>query len=425
MTFRNWRIWVKSLPLSQKWFVVLILLRPIIDVFYFLKEISPVLSPLYIAGILTPILIGISYISRRFPKKYPSLLIDANFTIWSALVIFNVVLLTMIETGFQLVGNILRYTSPILLYFYLRSFVKSRKELNGLLQTFYYSALIPAAFLCYEMAIAPINPELLSANRGGAARMQGAYADIMNYAIYAIGALIIKCYFFLSKSRLKQVRIKNRFNLALVMLFCLGGLLAIKQSSSWGVALSIGILFILFNLNSVKGKFAVILLMPVFLFAGQRVFTSKIEPLIEKEYEVIEGDADLDRSFNGRMSRWKKYFSIWAEMPISSNLVGTPLSGDKVSSVMVSGGMHSDYVRVLFFTGIIGLSTYLLFFVNIVKRVRFLKRPEIFLILAVSLTVLLFSVTTTPLLYIPLSYFMFPVFAYAALPKPILLGSNG
>ncbi len=415
---------MKQLPFSLRWFVVLILLRPIIDVFYFLKELSPALSPLYIAGILTPILIGVSYVSRSFPKKYPSLLVDTNFGIWSALVLFNIILLVTIEEGVQLMGNVLRYSSPILLFFYLRHFVKSKTDLIGLLQTFYYSALIPAAILCYELVYDPINTELLSASRGGEERMQGAYADIMNYAIYAIAALIIKCYFFLRKVRVKQVRIKDRMNLALVILFCYAALVAIKQSSSWGVAIAISVLFILFNLSSIKGMIIVILLTPLLLFAGQRVFENRIEPLIEKEVKVIEGEKEVDRSFNGRMARWKKYFDIWSDMSISSNLIGTPLSGEKTASIMVSGGMHSDYVRVLFFTGILGLIAYLFFFVNMVRKIRFMKAPESFLILSVCGTVLLFSISTTPLLYVPLSYFIFPVFAYATLPKPVLKRSN-
>ncbi|MGB0390749.1 MAG: O-antigen ligase family protein [Salibacteraceae bacterium] len=424
MKYKAWKLWVKQLPLSMKWFVVLILLRPIIDVFYFLKEISPLVSPLYIVGILTPVLIGVSFLSRKFPKKLPSLIIDTNFGLWSLIVIFNLLLLFVIETGFQLVGNLLRYTAPILLYFYLRHFIKSKKDMIGLLQTFFYSAIIPATFLFYELIVSPINPEYLSAGRGGEVRMQGAYADIMNYAIYALGALLIRLYFYLRLSQFRKARIKDKIMLLVVILSCFAGLVAIKQSSSWAVGLFIGFLFLVFSMRNIKGVFVVILMLPFLLFIGQKVFNSKIEPLIQKEYKVLDGSADVSRSFNGRMSRWIKYFDIWSEMSVTSNLLGAPISGNKKASVMISGGMHSDYVRVLFLSGIIGLSLYLLFLFNIIRRFTLVRAPEKFLIIGVVVTIALLSISTTPLLYVPFTYYIFPILAYVALPKPILLSKD-
>ncbi|HEX5003120.1 MAG TPA: hypothetical protein VFW78_11545, partial [Bacteroidia bacterium] len=56
MSFRQWRRWYSGLHSSVKWFIVLVILRPVIDNFYYLKTVSPFLSPLYLVGVLTPLL---------------------------------------------------------------------------------------------------------------------------------------------------------------------------------------------------------------------------------------------------------------------------------------------------------------------------------------------------------------------------------
>ncbi len=399
---------------------MLILLRPIIDLFYFLKEISPLISPLYIVGILTPIFIFFSFISRGFPKKIKSLILDLNFGLWSLLVIFNLLVFFLIMSGFEAVSDIIKYSSPLLLYFFFRHFIRSKVDLIGVLQTFFYSAYIPSALLIYELFFGAINPEFLSEGRGGGARIHGGYADIMNYAIYFSGALMIQCYFFLRSSKMKAISSKKIVKLIFVIGLCFIGFISIKQTSTWAVALFIASLFLFFNLKNLKVFLVILVMTPVIGYVGVYIFKNKIEPLIEKEYKVIEGEADIERSFNGRMTRWVKYFNIWAEMPLSSNLFGTSLSNQKVAITMVSGGMHSDYVRVLFLTGIFGLLLYLSFLSFLFRKGFGLASPEKFLIFSAVGSIVLFSISATPLLYAPLLYYILPIFSYAALPKPIL-----
>lgn len=421
MTYKNWKIWLGLLPASLKWFAVLILVRPIIDVFYFLKDISPFISPLYIVGILTPLAVVLSFISRGFPKKYKSFVTDFNYGTWAVIVIVNLLLLFTLYGGFGIAADVLRYCTPIFLFYYIRHFVCSKVDLIGLLQTFYYSAYIPAGLLIYELIFGAISPEYLSEGRGGGARVQGAYADIMNYAIYITGAFLIRCYFFLRSVRVKKVSSGKIINLLIVFVICFIGLVSIKQTSSWIVIAFLIFLFLAFNLSNKRGATTILFLIPFIIILGQSTFKSKIEPLIEKEYKVIDGDADIERSFNGRMSRWVKYFDIWFDMSIASNVFGSTLSGHEKVPVMFSGGMHSDYVRVIFLTGVLGLIFYLLFFINLANRVKKIPVPERFLVFGAIGSILLYSVSTTPLLYAPLIYSFYPIFAYAALPKSILL----
>ncbi len=424
MSFKNWKIWLKQLPLSLKWFAILILIRPLIDQFYFLKSISPFISPLYIVGFLSPLLLGLSFLSRRFPRKYKSFIIDFNFGLWGILVGINLILLIFIKPGLGTAASAFKLLTPIILFFYFRHFVKSKVNLIGILQTVYYSAFIPAILLFYELIFNPINAEYLTDSRGGGERIQGGYADIMNYAIYISAALLIKGYFFIRNSKINQNTINQWIGLLIVVMVCFLGLSGIKQTASWTVAGFLIALFLYFRMRSIKGLFILILFIPVILFIGNKTYNDKIEPLVNKEIQVLDGEKDIERSFNGRMGRWIDYFEIWLEMPVGSNLVGVSTSGEKSAVGMTGGIVHNEFIRILFLSGILGLFLFLNFILMIFRRIRFLGRPERFLVVGALGTFVLFSISTTPLNYAPMAYYIFPIFAFAAMPKVILKKRN-
>ena len=86
MEYKDWKLWIGSLPWHLKWFVILVLIRPIVDNFYYLKNISPVLSPLYFVGITTPILCVIALINYR-KKDYS--VFDLLYGIWGLLMLIS------------------------------------------------------------------------------------------------------------------------------------------------------------------------------------------------------------------------------------------------------------------------------------------------------------------------------------------------
>lgn len=424
MSFTIWRKWFKQLPLSIKWFILLLLIRPVLDQFYFLKEISPFLSPLYLVGILTPFFIFMSFGVRSFPKRIQSLKSDLLFGMWSVLLFANLIAVFLIDSPMDSLATLLRFSLPVLLYLYFRSVVNSKLNLIGILQTLYYSAYFPALLLGYEFIFGSLNAEYLTESRGGGERMQGGYADIMNYAIYISSALIIKAYFFF-RSKKSYFKRKNFRGLVLTLIVSFFGLIAIKQTISWLVFVYLISLFMVFNFKSAKGKLIVIILAPIFILIGLSVFESKIEPLIEKEYAVIDGEKEVGRAFNGRASRWIYYFEVYSTLPVISNVFGTPLSLEQEAKPMISGLMHNEYIRLLFLTGIVGLALFLLFLFGLFRKVWLMDRADRFLGLAVLGSFAIFAVTTTPLIYAPYLYFVIPVFAYMALPSIILKRNNG
>lgn len=420
MNFKNWKIWLSQLPISLKWFVILVLIRPLIDFFYFLKNVSPLLSPIYVIGVLFPLLVIFSFLSKKFPRKHSSFVFDINFSVWSLLVGLNIIFLSLIDFSLDFIGESIKFLTPFFLLFYLRHFIKSKVNLIGILQTAYYSAYIPAILLIYEITFGSINAEYLTDSRGGGARIQGGFADIMNYAIYITAALLTQFYLYIRRAKKNQNTFRHKIILAIVVVMCFIGLAGIKQTSSWAVAFFLVSLFVFFNMNSIKGFLITLLFIPIMIVVGQSIYSDNIKPLVNKEIQVLDGQKDIDRSFNGRAGRWKIFFKIWADMPIISNVIGVSTSGSKHSNIMVSGAMHSEYVRVLFLSGIIGLLLFLSILMLVYKKAKHMKPPERFLIIGALGIIVLYSVSTTPLLYAPLLYYIFPIFAYAALPVIIL-----
>src|SRR6185436_9336818 len=155
MKFKEWKEWYKSLPKGYKWFVWLILLRPLIDNFYYLKEISPFLSPLYIVGLLTPIVIFYSVSTKKKPLQTD---LDTNFRLWGGIVIAGIIFMAftgIFTLPFWIVS--LKISAPIYLFIFFRYFIRSRKDLDGVLQTFLYSSLVIICIFSYETVVHPLN----------------------------------------------------------------------------------------------------------------------------------------------------------------------------------------------------------------------------------------------------------------------------
>ena len=149
MNYKEWLAWYKSLPLSKRWFIILILARPITDNFYDLKEVSVLTSPLYIIGILTPILIIFSLTSSTLKPSVKSN-IDIPFWIWGILVALNCIWMYTINLSVVALGDAIKYLIPLFLFAYCRRFVENKTDLLGICQTFLYASIFPFAMLMYE-----------------------------------------------------------------------------------------------------------------------------------------------------------------------------------------------------------------------------------------------------------------------------------
>lgn len=116
MNFRIWLKWFKSLHITKKWFIVLILIRPIVDNFYELKETSSLASPLYIVGVLTPILIFLSMTSNKLARIKESVY-DSPFKLFTYFLVGNCLVFYATQLSISSIGDVIKYITPALIFF--------------------------------------------------------------------------------------------------------------------------------------------------------------------------------------------------------------------------------------------------------------------------------------------------------------------
>jgi hypothetical protein len=426
MSFTDWKKYWKSLDWTRKWFPVFILIRPLVDNFYQIKEISSFLSPLYIVGVLTPVLIIASMQSGKLRRPVPNSS-DEFMRVWGIVIAINCLILLITQFTIDNFGDSIKYITPVLLFFYARHFIQRKEDLHFLLQTFLYSCIYPFGMLAYEVFIGPIDPHHVSEGRGGGTRLRGQYGDSMSYAVYFIGSFLVFSYFFLHKLFMTGRKVKvPTGKLFILFLVCLFGIINIRHVSTWSVFLTTLILFVYFNARNAKGIMVVVFVGLVILpFFARKLYEGQIRPLIEKEFSVMSGEKDVEFAFNGRVQRWERYFDVWYKMPAFARFFGVPFSGFKQAPTMIGGGMHNDYIRIVFLSGIFGAALYILFIITVLFQQKRFRPPERYLIMSACAATLLYSMSTLPTLYLALMNYTFPIFAFTMLPRSKAYGIAG
>ena len=414
MTYREWKTWVGALPWTMKWFVLLVLFRPVIDIMYFLKEVSPVVSPLYIIGVLTPIIIVLCLFSGRFPGKENTKQ-DVLMNAWGVILGINCMLILTLEISLDSLQLIIKLISPILLFIYLRHFIRSKQNLIGILTTFLYSTIFPFGMQLFERFISPLGQTV---HTRGHVRFEGLFADVVSYAIYIMGALLVAAYFFLRRESGESFR-KRSIRLGVVGILAVMGLVNMHHTASWMVA---GMLFALLCFCSLrKGQLSTIAFLVILLAIGYIGFgntiSERLSDSLQTDIAVLDGEKDIDRAFHGRVWRWKMLINYWLDKPIIDQALGLSVSAMYVDYMMFGSAIHNDYMRIISVTGILGFLLYGAYYVVLLAQSMKLRLEDQFLVQGSVLIMLMYSVTTTPTLYMPLLYLVFSIYAYGALPR--------
>lgn len=387
------------------------LLRPIIDNLYFLKNISPFLSPLYIVGVLTPVLVIIAIAKRPKPKQSK---LDKYFKIWSIFIligIFFVILfdpLSMISFEY-----LLKLSIPIYIYFFARIFIQNKQDLDGILTTFLYSGVFVAAILLYEVFFGAIR---LVESRG-MERIQGSFGDVVSYGIYLAFCFLIATYFFFSRKgevpKMKRIR-----TVLIVGGLCVLTLINIHHVASYTIFVGLLLLFMVFNFKANKGAAFVLSLLffLVFYIFGQPIIEDKIAPLLETDISVYEGGLGSEKLMHGRVGRWTGMIDMFTDENVFSQFFGYPTSME-YSYHVVGVGSHNDYIRILFLSGYFGLFYYLVLLTIFYNRAKKMVLSSKYLAFGTLGILMLFSISIVPTYYPPFMYVVMSVFAFVALPK--------
>ncbi len=410
MTFKEWTEWLNSLPWAFRWFPLLVIFRPIVDNLYFLKEVSPILSPPYIVGVLTPLLCINAFFNFKFPKFNAA---DKAFLYWSFTVLFGVLMLLFYDPFSLLtIEFVLKLSMPVYIYFFLRLLITDLRDLHGILQSSLYAALFVAILLVYEVFINPIRIE----ESRGMQRIQANFGDVVSYGMYITFSLIVASYLFLARQHIHSK--KSRIILLIVVLILsVLGLANIHHTASYTVFILLVALFVLFNFKSQNRSVAISIIFIagiVATFWGSQIISEQISPLVQTDIQVYSGQQDTDRLLHGRVGRWRMMLQMFSSETIPVQFFGYPLKLEYVFQ-FIGIGSHNDFVRMLFCTGIVGLFLYVFMLINFWLRRVLLGTAQRYLLITSFVALLFYSISVTPTLYAPFMYFTLSVFAYVAL----------
>lgn len=414
MKFSEWKAWFFSVPKKHRWFIILVLIRPIIDNFYYLKDTSPWLSPLYIVGVLTPVLI---IFSMRNNQRRPPSELDNLFLIWGIIAFLGLIVMGMKDfSNLKFFIVALKIPLPIYLYFFLRVFVRDKRDVEGIFQTFLYSTFVVIGVFLFEVFVHPITVVYSR----GLERYQGFYSDVVNYSLIITIATFINLYFLSKKdstvSKGKRARILF-FNIA----FGLAMLFRISHIVSYAVFLGLfaSYMFVMYRKRIISAGFIIGCTLIIIYAFGKDVINEKVAPLFEKDTEIYEGESGDDTELlHGRVGIWQGYLQSFNETNLIAQFLGVPLTKDKpYNFILVSP--HNDFLRLLFSAGYIGLFIYLFIILRIYLRSNRHRGSLQYMGYGALTLLVLYSVSTLPTLYPTFLYITLTVFAFMALPEKI------
>ncbi|MBI2258349.1 MAG: hypothetical protein HYU67_05565 [Flavobacteriia bacterium] len=400
--FKSILRWFTTKLWFEKVFLIIILLRPIIEPFYYLKSQSILFSPLYWIAFIT---FFISIIGIFSNSKYKSNL-DYSFSFWTIFVLLNLFFLYFSTTIIDYVILFLKLIYPVIIFYFLRGLIKTKEDFKNILSFFLLSSLTAFLWLIYDIG-----------QNGFNLRLKSSFADVVNYGLYANMGFLIISYFFISK---KENFLSKNTRITLFIIILILVVLthfAIKHLSSIGVTVLILAFFQWYSLkkNISNFFFAFLLICSLFFGIADKIYQQVIQERIVKEVEIVEGTRAKSQALHGRATRWDWLWKEFTKQSLPVQLVGFPTSIQK-SEYMIGITPHNDFLRILFFTGFFGLICYLYFLFSVLKLIKYFLFYERFLLYTGFFMYIIYSFSTVPTFYPGFNNFIFSLFAICALP---------
>jgi O-antigen ligase len=127
------------------------------------------------------------------------------------------------------------------------------------------------------------------------------------------------------------------------------------------------------------------------------VVVKELQTSFAKETRVVEEGQLHATAFGGRFGMWQRQWATWADQDALSRLLG---SGEGTGA---KGGGHSDYIRALMQTGLVGVLTYVALLiatgVALTKKIMRRRTPLLLVALVVYVGWLVETIGFTPSVY--------------------------
>jgi hypothetical protein len=422
VTFQEWRQWVSSLPWKFRWFVLLVLVRPLIDFswnerFFFSHNL------LQLVGVLTPVIIVFLVVTRQLTSTIASRSWTSRFFfIWCVLLLFNALIIYLAKPSVDSVDVALKLTFPIYVYFFLRYLIRSKVDLEGMLQTILYSTIVPACLVVYEIVGSPIR---VSTRSEGVTRVMAGYSDVVYLSIFVLLSLLIMGYFWLDRqgdSLKKGTKITPLLIIIGMDFLCLVRINHAASFFTFGALLGF---FLLKNLKQ-ESRSALIAVMLISFVAAIFVVVQPykvVGTLVQSDIDVLRGERSADGALHGRVWAWKRHWVFFTKFTTrAERMFG--MVGRKIP-YLVGVGPHNDFLRITYTTGYLGLTVYLLMLFAILAQSRTMPKSQRFMVRGILLIVVMMSITTTPTFYVHVNYSFMSILAFLALPKAIRESHSG
>jgi O-antigen ligase len=280
-----------------------------------------------------------------------------------------------------------------------------------------YSWGIIVLFFIYELIYGARSIEI---TRDSLERWEGGFADVLNYSIYAISGFTVMCYFYFIRKKGTTFQRLVPAMIALLMGVLILGKIYHTTSFITMAALIALALFRIFKKAPSIGLVYIILIMVIYLAFGEKIINESFDPLVSREVRVYQQGRNEYRLFNGRLGRWTDRWEDFNNGNIFGKILGSGV-GFFSSSSLIGIAVHNDYFRITFFTGFLGIIFYLLFYVGLFARRKYLDEGDRYLLEASMIILFIYSISTLPTMYPPLMYFLMSVYVYTCLPAKRLL----
>lgn len=330
---------------TKKGILAAVIIRPLIDCFWQAKDIMFGVKPTEINGVVLPLLILfkilISQDQKFFRSRFSVAL--AGFSFYQ---VYPGILISFDSGGLQALNYLFRTMHTFVGFVMFQEFFHEREDFKKLLLAFIIAGLFPLGMSFYQNILGGgIRTEETIA---GLVRNIGFYHDaytLRYYSLQTLAALILFGAYFVPPG---QVWLRG--GLVTVGLFCIYTIYRIYSKAGYLILAQWMTIWLL-----AKKKIIVLILL---LLAG--IITVMVTPfswvediqeVYSKEVGAIQGEAQVESAFQGRVGGWLSSLENWGRQPLHVQLFG---------SGTTALGAHNDFLRALLATGIVGLILYMM-----------------------------------------------------------------